>query len=107
MFGYHDGELGFKFGKSTKMYKVIFDNNGSEAAVQFNDFRRALSSYDGKKSKPRPKGEKPVGERVRSIFPVESMDGYIPATQITNYQYYGMIDDDGKLKYIMSFVYKS
>jgi len=107
-FGYsEDGRQGSKFANNG-MYKVIFDNNGSAAATRFDNFRRALAKYNGKTAKPKIKGETPIiGSEVRSILKVPSGEGFIPAKTITNYQYYGKLDEDGKLSYVIFFVRKS
>jgi hypothetical protein len=107
--GYDEnGELGVMHKESKKMYRVRFDNNGSQAGDKFSDFKRELSKYNGKGARPKIKGEKLTGAEVRSIFRVSPDDAAIPPKTNTNYDFFGQLnEDDGSLSYAVFVVYRS
>ena len=98
-----DGNFGI-FCKKNGIYRVIFDNNGSQMAVRLSDLRRAVAKYTGKNAKPRMKGEPPIGAEARSVLHIQPGDGYIPQNTLTNYPFYGRLDSDDALGTVVFFV---
>ena len=64
----------------------------------------ALINYDGKSMPPKIKGDKLVGDQVRSLFKPALRDGAITPHTRTKSDYYGQIDQDGYLKKAFFFV---